>query len=880
VQPGDVLGHYRIIEPLGKGGMGEVFAADDTRLHRRVALKILPAIFATNPDYRERFEREARAVAALNHPSIVTIYSVEEHGGTLLLTMELVDGKPLSETIPRGGLPLSRLLRVAIDVADAMTAAQQRGITHRDIKPANIMITGDGRAKVLDFGLAKVKEAELAGASEDLTHMSTGLTGEGKIIGTVAYMSPEQAEGKPVDPRSDIFSFGVVLHEMATGVRPFKGDTNVSIISAIMKDTPAPITDANPGLPADLARIVRRCLAKDPDRRYQTAADVRNELEELKHDTESGISGVVSRPSSRSRRAWSWAAVAAVGLLLVAASLFVVTRGRRGDTSVQERDFVIDHFSRLTTTGTATLAALSRDGRYVVHVKRETGIPSLWVRQTATTSDVRIVAPMTVNYSGLSFSPDGNYVYYSTYPGPQPVGLGTLYRIPVLGGPPTPLVEDVDSAISFSPDAKRFAFARGDPGAGTTFLMMANADGSGVTKFVSLKAPERFQSRLPSWSPDGKTILATGTLADASAGVFAIDVSSGAIRRVGDVWAVVRNVQWMPDGRSLLLDGVDRGGVNAASQIWRVAYPSGARSHVTNDLNAYTGVSLSADGLSLATVQTERSAGIEVTALHGGSEWRTVTPPTPRGDGLSGMSMLPDGRIIFGAAGSSQPQVWIVGPDGADARQLTNLAAAAENPAATTDGRWVYFQTVVHEGVCIFRISPDGSGLQQITRGGDESSPHPSPDGKIVYITRTRSGQPHAAKVPADGGDPIPISDAFFAILSVSPDGSRLVGFTWDTQKRRPVIATMSSDGGPLTQIEGIAGPSLWARDGNLVYPDPGRRPFLVFEKSPAGGPARQVALPIDDLPFGATISPDGKTIAVSHGRSATDVVLISAKSR
>src|SRR6187399_3123803 len=254
MEPGQVVGHYKILEPLGKGGMGEVFVAEDTRLNRRVALKVLPEILASDPMARQRFEREAQAVAALNHPGIVTIHSVEEFGGRLFLTMELVDGKPLSETLPNRGMPLDRLLRIGIEVADAMAAAQQRGITHRDVKPANIMITSGGRAKVLDFGLAKVHEAEAALANDDLTRMSTtsGLTGEGRIIGTVAYMSPEQAEGKPVDPRSDIFSLGVVLHEMATGERPFKGDTNVSVISSIIKDTPAPVTETNPNLPADL----------------------------------------------------------------------------------------------------------------------------------------------------------------------------------------------------------------------------------------------------------------------------------------------------------------------------------------------------------------------------------------------------------------------------------------------------------------------------------------------------------------------------------------------------------------------------------------------------------------------------------------------------
>src|SRR3954471_12177524 len=323
------LGHYRILEPIGEGGMGEVYAAEDTRLHRRVALKVLPRLLADDPERRLRFEREAQAIAALNHPNIVTIHSVEESDGIPFLTMEMVDGKPLTDVIPRDGLPVPTLLKIAIAISDAIAAAQQRGITHRDLKPANVMVTGEGRVKVLDFGVAKLRDLEIAEGGDDLTRSPTNqLTGEGKIIGTIAYMSPEQAEGKPVDPRSDIFAVGVLLHEMATGDRPFKGDTNVSIVSSILRDNPPPVTDLNPRLPADLARIVRRCLAKDPDRRYQTSADLRNELEDLKQDAASGTMSIArpSPPRRGSARTLAIAGAAAV-LLLAAVGWFVFGRG-------------------------------------------------------------------------------------------------------------------------------------------------------------------------------------------------------------------------------------------------------------------------------------------------------------------------------------------------------------------------------------------------------------------------------------------------------------------------------------------------------------------------------------------------------------------------
>jgi predicted Ser/Thr protein kinase len=480
------LNHYRILGPIGQGGMGAVYAAEDTRLHRKVALKVLSILLAADPERRQRFEREAQAIAALNHPNIVTIYSVEEADGLPFLTMELIEGHPLSEAIPSGGMTPEKLLKIGVAVSDAIAAAHLRGITHRDLKPANVMLADDGRVKVLDFGLAKLRE-EGAPAPDDVTRLpaSSTLTGEGRILGTVAYMSPEQAEGKAVDPRSDIFSLGVMLHEMATGDRPFKGDTNVSIISAILKDTPSTITDLNPRLPTGLARIVRRCLAKDPSRRYQTATDLRNDLEELKQEFDSGATQTsvaaapAGRPQSRSRvRSGGLRTGLIMGVVgLAFAGWMVVRSTHKAAPDAGTQPFAAERFTRLTTSGNASLAALSPDGRYVVHVKSEDGSSSLWIRQTATASETQIAPPSSSRYDGVTFSPDGNFVYYVIY-GPTGAGVGSLFKIPALGGMPTKLVEDIDGGITFSPDGKRFAFVRGAPATGTAALIIANADGT------------------------------------------------------------------------------------------------------------------------------------------------------------------------------------------------------------------------------------------------------------------------------------------------------------------------------------------------------------------------------------------------------------------
>jgi serine/threonine protein kinase len=281
--PGTRLGPYEILGPLGSGGMGEVYRARDVKLHRDVAVKLLLPRAETSAV--ERFEREARAVAALNHPNIVTIYSVDEIEGRIFIAMELIDGPSLADLIEPGGLPVETLLKHAIPLADALGAAHAQGITHRDLKPSNVMIAKDGRVKVLDFGLAKFHDEPLVNNTMAATRPITGQT---QIVGTVAYMSPEQASAGEVDHRSDLFSFGVLLYEMATGERPFKGDASVSVLASILKDAPKRITELRPGLPRDLERIVRRALAKDPEQRFQTAKDLRNDLQTLKDDFTSG----------------------------------------------------------------------------------------------------------------------------------------------------------------------------------------------------------------------------------------------------------------------------------------------------------------------------------------------------------------------------------------------------------------------------------------------------------------------------------------------------------------------------------------------------------------------------------------------------------------
>lgn len=311
---GSQLGHYKILGVLGRGGMGEVYVAEDTQLQRRVALKVLPPVLAADPDRRHRFEREARSLAALNHPNIVTIHSVEESAGQIFLTMELVEGRSLAEAIPPGGMPVTELMNVAIPLTRAVAAAHERGIIHRDLKPANVMLAQDGRVKVLDFGLAR-SALQPAGASAITMSADTAV---GQVMGTVHYMSPEQAEGRAVDARSDLFSLGVMLYELATGERPFRGDSAVAVLSSILTHTPPPASDLRRDLPEPLARVIGRCLEKDPSRRMQSAIDLENELEGVQRDETSGAS-LRRVPGMRSWR--RPVVLVAAGALLIAVAI-------------------------------------------------------------------------------------------------------------------------------------------------------------------------------------------------------------------------------------------------------------------------------------------------------------------------------------------------------------------------------------------------------------------------------------------------------------------------------------------------------------------------------------------------------------------------------
>jgi len=881
---GKTLGHYRIESLLGKGGMGEVYLAEDTKLGRQVALKILSSELAGDADRRQRFEREARAAAALNHPNIVTIHSVEEADGVPFLTLELVDGETLSSLIPPGGMSLEKLLTIAIPLADAIGAAHQRGITHRDLKPANVMVTGEGRIKVLDFGLAKLKEEAWQSASASLPTQE--LTGEGRILGTVAYMSPEQAEGRAVDPRTDVFALGVMLYEMATGRRPFTGDTQMSVLSAIIKETPASVTELKGDLPRDLARILQRCLAKDPEDRYQTAKDLRNDLRMLKEDLASGelttsSSGTAVRVTPPAPKpVWQRPAVlGAAAVVLVAAAAYFVGRGG-APAEPTRTPFENVSLTRLTTTGTAGLAALSADGRYAAYVVEENRQQSLWLRQVTTSSNVQIVPAAAVAYDGLSFSPDSNYIYYVVYPRGE--NYASLFQVPVLGGGARKILEDIDTPPSFSPDGREFAFLRGFPDTGGTAIMLADADGGNERELARRTLPQDFVLDGVAWSPDGRVIVAPGTNRETlEASIVVVDAESGAETTLGTHgWQAVHFFAWLPDGRTLLVNAQEAGG-ESSTQVWAVSYPNGAVTRVTNDLSTYSGLSLSGDGSSFVSVRNELRS--RITAIPDGDVDRAVEVTAGAGtdDGVGGLAWTPDGRVVYAASTSGNSDIWIMNADGSNRVQLTNLPEGDYLPLVTPDGASIVFVSERERARTLWRMNIDGSNPVRLGAGRVAYRPVISFDGQWVYYS---DPDRQNFRIPVAGGTPEPLLSELtaggrplppgFHEPVPSPDGRAVAGHYQDEQARGERMAVLSLDEAtPERRFPNTPPNARFAPDGkSLIYSD-----GVNLWRQPIDGSApSQITRFTGDQVYSFAVSADQTRWALVRGQVDSDVVLVT----
>jgi serine/threonine protein kinase len=907
------ISHYRITGQLGSGGMGVVYEAEDLTLGRKVALKFLPPRLSSDRNALDRFLLEARTASALNHPNICTIYAVEnapgENGETLsFIAMERLEGQSLDAKLAAGPLPVDRLLDISIQLADALDAAHAKGIIHRDIKPTNIFVTQHG-VKILDFGLAKLMRREMEmstiGATQDSPN-AMQLTSPGSTVGTIAYMSPEQARGEELDPRTDLFSLGAVVYQMATGKLPFSGATSAVVFQGILSQEPPSILHLNASLPLKLQEIIEKLLEKDRDLRYQSAADLRGDLKRLKRDSDSGrrVSATTSSsgaalataPSGTAPAVPASAANQAVGtsstaqsatapssrrlLSLVATGVALLLAGALA-YSIFSRSHAVPFqnisVSKVTDSGTAMLASISPDGKYLVSLMRANGLYSMWLRNLPTNSNTQVQSPADVYYYyGITFSNDGNYFYFIRNDPGNPA-LRFLYRAPLLGGTPQKILSDIDSRITFSPDGTKFAFMRYDnPAAGKYQLIIRSLEGGDEKVLTS--GSNTNQLSWPTWSPDGKVIICNELREGNLQVLLAVDVASGQQRTIGDPSKIFVIPTWLPDGRGLV--GLTVGGANyTLNQISYVSYPEGKVFPVTRDTNSYNGVSVAASGHLVAAILTEGRWNLYVLPSGKTSSSAQLITPT---DAFTNFTWTTDNQIIQDQGNS----LHLVSPaTGAKTAVPTEEGSPQGNPSACSGGRYILFDMAFHghsANTDVWRSDVSGSNLKQLTTGARDSHAVCSPDGRWAYYV-SQTEEQKLARVPIDGGTSQAISDLpMEGLFDLSPDGKLAAFATLDhAGEHKEKLALVSAESGQtqkLFELEHfrLGGLVRFSPDGKgVVYPTRENGVDNLWFQPLDGSKGHALTDFKSERIYDFHWTFDGKQLAVVRGHTDSDVVLI-----
>jgi serine/threonine protein kinase len=879
---GQVLGHYRIESKLGEGGMGVVYRARDTHLDRPAAIKVLPSERVADPERKRRFRQEAKAASALNHPNILHVYDIDTVDGVDFIAMEYVNGKTLDQLIGPKGVPLAQALGYAVQISDALARTHAAGIVHRDLKPSNVMVTEDGRVKVLDFGLAKLIAPEPA--SEDgPTRTEHPLTEEGAVVGTAAYMSPEQAEGRRLDGRSDIFSFASVMYEMVTGQCPFRGDSRLKTLSKILNEDPKPPSEVE-AIPPQLETIILRCLRKDPARRYQTMADLKVALQDVLEESRSD-----RRARAPARRRRAWALLSALPAALLVAGYFAWQAWRGPDEKEPLRAVALTTFP-----GMEGYPSFSPDGNHVAFMwtgpKQDN--PDIYVQMIGSGPPLRLTHDPRSDYDP-AWSPDGRSIAFLRAerlpPGSAEVGRSEMWLTPPLGGPERKLgeiqVRSIGSPgfLAWSPDSASLVVTD-SPGEGKPDALFVVSVETGEKRQLTSPLHPVIGDSNPAVSPDGLSLAFRRAAAPSAGELYWLPLGSGLTAGAEPSCLTpaaldAAHPTWMPDGKEILFSSGPRTGRG----LWRVAISGGkAPSRLP-----FVGE----DGLMPALSRPQPGKPTRLAYVRNFNDsniWRVdtsapgVTASSPPVLAISstrmdaGPDLSPDGRrVVFLSSRSGGPEVWLADLDGSNAVQLTMTGSAmTAAPRWSPDGGLIAFQSNFEGQFEIYVVPAAGGKLRRITsHPASDHVPSFSRDGQWIYFGSNRTGGWQVWKVPVRGGDAVQVTFAggFRAIESM--DSADV--YYGQAPGRTALWRIPAAGGQPVKLLEGVSANGFAVLERGIYYlaQASGETRLQFFDV--ASGRSTIVARGLGEVLPLLSASRDGRTILYARVDSSVDDLML-----